>query len=112
MDEGELFYEFTDRHIRHLVYEGAYRFAGVAEELQASISNIFKNWQQRIYRFDNDFGASVVLYEPVAKNRMTWDLVTTRFISDDPLAYRYADAINSNLHWRDVQRILDQIKHK
>lgn len=119
MDAAELFNEFRDRHADHLVYEGPYRLA-VAEEAKRelrrelrSVLNLFDDWRQRVYRFDNAYGASVVLYRPLNAKPMRWDLIATRFLSDghdDPFAFRYADGVARNLRWRDVQRFLDRIK--
>ena len=112
MDSAELFAEMRDRHSRHLVYEGPYRLTRwqkLSEDL-AHILEAFEEWRQRIYRFDNRFGASVVLYQPLGDRRMRWDLIPTRFMGDDPFAFRYQGGVSANLSWREVQRILDGIR--
>jgi hypothetical protein len=112
MESAELFAELRDRHSRHLVYEGPYRllrWRGVPKEF-AGILNAFEEWRQRIYRFDNRYGASVVLYQPLAGKGMRWDLIRARFLGDDPFSFNYDGGIASNLTWREVQRILDGIR--
>lgn len=112
MDSAQLFAELRDRHSRHLVYEGPYRLLRrrtVSEEF-AAIVKFFEEWRQRIYRFDNRFGASVVLYSPMNGGKMRWDLIRTRFQGDDPFAFNYDGGIASNLSWREVQGILDRIR--
>jgi hypothetical protein len=124
MESADLFAELRDRHSRHLVYEGPYRLlrrrAGEAgrgrerslqltQEL-SSVLKAFEEWRQRIYRFDNRYGASVVLYQPLSGKRMRWDLIRARFLGDDPFAFQYQGGIASNLSWREVQRILDNIR--
>lgn len=112
MESAELLAELGDRHSRHLVYEGPYRLVRrrtVSEEL-AAVMRAFDEWRQRIYRFDNRFGASVVLYRPLDTKAMRWDLVRTRFLGDDPFAFHYDGGIAANLNWREVQRILDGIR--
>lgn len=112
MDGSELFAEMRDRHSRHLIYEGPYRLTRwqrVSEEL-AAVLQAFEEWRQRIYRFDNRLGASVVLYQPVSGRGMRWDLVGARFLGKDPFAFQYEGGIRSNLSWREVQRILDDIR--
>ena len=112
MDELELFHELKDRHKRHLVYDGDYTFLRAAKELYRPLKNLFNDWRQRIYRFENNLGASVVLYTPLSNEQMTWDLVLARFNGHDPFDFNYADGVTSKLHWRDVQTILDDIKAK
>ena len=112
MDRAELFAELRDRHSRHLVYEGPYRLARrrpVPSEL-AGILKFFEEWRQRIYRFDNRSGASVVLYQPINGGRMRWDLVPARFLGEDPFSFNYDGGIASNLSWREVQGLLDRIR--
>lgn len=112
MDSAELFGEMRDRHSRHLVYEGPYRLLRrrrVSSEL-AAVLKAFEEWRQRIYRFDNRRGASVVLYKPLSGQRMRWDLIPARFVSDDPFSFRYQGGVAANLSWRQVQRILDDIR--
>lgn len=111
MESADLFAELRDRHSHHLVYEGPYRLQRrtVAKEL-ASVLKAFEEWRQRIYRFDNRYGASVVLYQPLNGSRMRWDLVRARFLGEDPFAFQYEGGIASNLSWREVQRILDGIR--
>ena len=110
MDELELIYEVSDRHTQNLVYAGEYRLLGAAKDLYRPLKNLFNDWRQRVYRFENGLGASVILYQPLTHNAMTWDLVTAQFVGDDPFDFRYADGINSNLRWREVQQMLDKIK--
>lgn len=107
MDEVELLYEVSDRHSDHLVYAGEYRLLGAAK---SALKILFDDWRQRVYRFENDLGASVVFYQPLSKPGMTWDLVVARFVGDDPFDFRYADGVSSNLHWGEVQQFLDRIK--
>lgn len=122
MESADLFVELRDRHSRHLVYEGPYRLqrrraqarerrqvAQIAQEL-ASVLKAFEEWRQRIYRFENRYGASVVLYQPINGGRMRWDLIRTRFLGDDPFAFSHQGGVASNLSWREVQRILDSIR--
>ena len=112
MQMAELFQEFDDRHLHHLVYDGPYRLASEAilgREL-TGLLKLFDDWRQRIYRFDNSYGASVVLYRPLTAPTMRWDLITTRFEGLDPFAFRYASAAANDLRWREVQRLLDRIK--
>ncbi|MEX2535954.1 MAG: hypothetical protein WD273_10215 [Trueperaceae bacterium] len=112
MENADLLGELRDRHSRHLVYEGPYRLVRrrtVSEEL-AAVLRAFEEWRQRIYRFENRFGASVVLYQPLNDRGMRWDLVRARFLGDDPFAFHYEGGIASNLSWREVQRILDGIR--
>lgn len=111
MDATDLLGELRDRHVDHLVYEGPYRLGAVAprEEIDPLLS-LFDDWLQRIYRFENRYGASVVLYRPVGRNRMRWDLVVARFLGQDPFDFRYADGVAQDLNWRDIQGFLDRIK--
>lgn len=112
MENAELLAEMKDRHSRHLVYEGPYRLVRrrtVAEEL-ASVLKFFEEWRQRIYRFENRYGASVVLYQPINGGRMRWDLIRARFPGEDPFSFNYDGGIASNLSWREVQGILDRIR--
>jgi hypothetical protein len=112
MNAAELLSEFDDRHRGHLVYEGPYRLTGrerLGREL-AGLLELFSDWRQRIYRFENSHGASVVLYRPLAAPSMRWDLIAARFEGHDPLAFRYLGAPESDLRWREVQRLLDRIK--
>lgn len=113
MDDALVIAELSDRHKAHLVYSGQYRLFRHAfqDPSIASLKQLFSSWRQRIYRFDNDYGASVVLYDPSKKKRMTWDMVFTWFVDDDPFAFQ-AQSITSNLKWQQVQVILDEIKHK
>lgn len=112
MDGSDLLHEFRDRHAAHLVYEGPYRL-GAWRRLERELTlvlDLFDDWRQRIYRFENRYGASVVLYQPIDARSMRWDLVVTEFEGEDPFAFRYADAIKANLAWPAVQRVLDRIK--
>lgn len=112
MDGAELFTEMQDRHVRHLVYDGPYRLLRrrpLPPEL-ADLQEFFRDWRQRIYRFDNRLGASVVLYLPMGGARMRWDLVPARFSTDDPFAFNYQGGVEANLSWREVQRLLDRIR--
>ena len=110
MDEAELLFEIGDRHREHLVYAGEYRLLALARESVGPLRAFLDDWRQRIYRFENDFGASVVFYRPLERSTMTWDLVAARFVSGDPFDFRYAAGVRSNLRWREVQRLLDDIK--
>ena len=110
MDEAELIFEISDRHQDHLVYEGEYRLLTNAREIYRPLKALFDDWRQRIYRFENGFGASVVFYRPISRSLMTWDLVAARFVGNDPFDFRYATGVRSNLRWREVQRLLDDIK--
>lgn len=110
MDELELIYEVTDRHDDHLIYMGEYRLVGAALELYRPLKDLFNDWRQRIYRFENDLGASVVFYRPLSQAKMTWDVVTAQFVGDDPFDFHYADKVTSDLRWREVQLFLDRIK--
>jgi hypothetical protein len=110
MEEFELLYELNDRHEAYLIYEGEYRFLTTKEENYRILRQLFDDWRQRIYRFENNLGASVVLYQPIARPTMTWDLVIAQFVSNDPFDFKYADKVASNLRWRDVQQFLDKIK--
>jgi hypothetical protein len=108
MDEVELFNEFQDRHSSHLIYEGEYHLPSVATSLEC----LFSDWRQRVYRFDNSLGASVVFYQPLTKNIMTWDLVLAKFFGHEPFDFRYTGGMRSNLRWREVQELLDHIRGK
>lgn len=110
MDELELIFELDDRHEMSLVYEGEYRLKIVAKELYAPFKTMFNDWRQRIYRFENNLGASVVLYSPLTNGKLRWDFVTARFVGDDPFDFAYTDGINSGLSWREVQQKLDRVK--
>ena len=112
MDAPELLFEFEDRHADHLVYEGPYRLLAddALERAYADLVRLFEEWRQRIYHFDNDLGASAVLYRPVSRRRMRWDVVTTRFRGSEPFAFVNTGGIRRDLRWRDVQRILDRIR--
>lgn len=110
MDEVELLYEISDRHQDHLVYDGEYRLLLEAGAAYRPLKALFDDWRQRIYRFENDLGASVVFYRPLSRSRMTWDLIVARFVGGDPFDFRYATGVRSNLRWREVQRMLDDIK--
>lgn len=108
MDELKLLYEFEDRHAENLVYEGAYQLSPL--RLDETLVNLFNDWRQRVYRFDNNAGASVVLYTPVNSQIMTWDLVLTSFFGEQAFDFKQLNVLRPNLHWRDVQRLLDNIK--
>lgn len=112
MDASELLSEFTDRHADRLVYEGPYRLVrgAEAEELPREVERLFAEWRQRLYRFDNALGASVVLYRPLARRAMTWDLVLARFPARDPLAFETRGGVRRHLRWREVQALLDRIR--
>jgi hypothetical protein len=139
MESAELLAELGDRHSRHLVYEGPYRLlrrrptnqaqgrrqaTGIESDAErewsshtaqmfndlGAVLKAFEEWRQRIYRFDNRFGASVVLYQPLNRRGFRWDLIRTRFMGDDPFAFHYDGGIAANLTWREVQRILDRIR--
>lgn len=109
MDEFELIHEFEDRHLAYLIYEGAYCLAK-PEPFYEPLKTLFKDWRQRIYRFDDDIGASVILYKPVSKNTMTWDIMLAQFFGEQPFDFKHSNQILSNLAWREVQRWLDYIK--
>lgn len=108
MDEVELFFEFQDRHSSYLIYEGEYHLPVVASPLE----NLFSDWRQRVYRFENSLGASVVFYQPLTKPKMTWDLVLAKFFGDEPFDFRYGGVMRSNLRWREVQEFLDRIREE
>lgn len=112
MDARELLHEFDDRHLHHLVYDGPYRLTGRSrlEHELSGLLRLFADWRQRIYRFENSYGASVVLYRPLGAAGMRWDLIATRFDGRDPFEFRYAGATANDLRWREVQRLLDRIK--
>ena len=113
MDATDLLGEFRDRHVDHLVYEGPYRLgAAAAPHVESVVPDLFGDWRQRIYRFDNRYGASVILYQPLGRDRLRWDLVVARFLGQDPFDFRYADGVVPNLQWRDIQRFLDRIKSR
>ena len=112
MDGTELLSELKDRHQTHLVYDGPFRlgrWSSLEADLQALL-DLFEDWRQRVYRFDNRLGASVVLYRPLNGARMRWDLVATLFQGEEPFSFRYVDAVTANLRWTEVQRLLDRIK--
>ncbi|MGL4610474.1 MAG: hypothetical protein ACRCYY_12480 [Trueperaceae bacterium] len=106
MDELELLLEFQDRHKDFLIYEGSYHLPTPAELLE----RLFVDWRQRVYRFENNLGASVVFYQPLTKPVMTWDVVLAKFFGDDPFDFKYGSGVRSNVRWRDVQQFLDHIK--
>ena len=107
MDELKLLYEFEDRHADYLIYEGDYQ---LAQSIDESVKKLFQDWRQRVYRFEHDLGASVVLYQPMYQQCMTWDLVLTRFFGEAPFEFIRLNVLRTNLHWRDVQKVLDKIK--
>ena len=114
MDAAELLSEFRDRHADHLVYEGPYHLPAAPEARSAleGLAHLFDDWRQRVYSFENALGASVVLYRPLGRRRMRWDLVVARFFAepdDDPFAFRH-DRTISDLRWSEVQATLDRIK--
>ncbi len=109
MDEFELIHEFEDRHLKHLVYEGAYCLVK-PEPFYEPLKTLFKDWRQRIYRFEDDIGASVILYKPVSRNAMTWDIVMAQFFGENPFDFKQSNQIVSNLAWLEVQKLLDRIK--
>lgn len=112
MNTTDLLSEFDDRHRSHLVYEGPYRLTSrerLGREL-AGLLELFDDWRQRIYRFENSYGASVVLYRPLTAPSMRWDLIAARFEGHGPFAFRYQGAPANDLRWREVQRLLDRIK--
>lgn len=112
MEASELLYEFADRHADFLVYEGPYRLLADAalERAYGDLTRLFEEWRQRIYHFDNDLGASAVLYRPLARKRMRWDVVVARFRGEDPFAFVATGTLRRDLRWRDVQRLLDGIR--
>ena len=112
MDASELLFEFEDRHADHLVYEGPYRLLAddAPDRAYADLARLFEEWRQRIYRFDDDVGASAVLYRPVSRRRMRWDVMIARFRGRDPFAFVTTGSIRRDLRWREVQRILDRIR--
>ncbi len=112
MDASELLLEFEDRHADHLVYEGPYRLLAeeALERADDDLARLFEEWRQRIYHFDNDLGASAVLYRPMSRRRMRWDLMLARFRGREPFAFVTTGSIRRDLRWRDVQRILDRIR--
>lgn len=104
--------EFEDRHADHLVYEGPYRLVhdDALARAYADLARLFSEWRQRVYHFDNELGASVVLYRPMGRNRMRWDVMVARFLGDDPFAFRTRGTVRSDLPWPQVQRLLDSIR--
>ncbi len=112
MDESALLRELRDRHADHLVYEGPYRLLRDRRPAQAyaDVARLFADWRQRIYHFDNELGASVVLYRPVHRARLRWDLVSTHFLGDDPFAFHTRGGVRSDLAWPQVQQLLDSIR--
>ncbi len=112
MDELELLYELNDRHQDHLVYTGEYRLLGISWDTYRPLQGLFEDWRQRIYRFENDLGASVVFYQSLGRSRMDFDLVLAKFTGGDAFDFHYADKVNSRLRWRDIQKLLDHIKIK
>ncbi len=95
------------------MYEGPYRIGAQSNSEPANhLLGLFDDWRQRIYRFDNRFGASVILYQPLGRDRLRWDLVVARFLGRDPFDFRYADGIVPDLRWRDIQSFLDRIKSR
>jgi hypothetical protein len=113
--EAELLGELSDRHAAYLVYDGAYRLKPWSQEVAAEVEalvKLFQGWRQRVYRFENDYGASVVLYEPVFSRRLAWDLMLARFFGRGPFTFDYADGPVSGLEWAEVQGLLDEIKRK
>ena len=112
MDASELLFEFEDRHADHLVYEGPYRLVAddTLQRADDDLARLFEEWRQRIYHFDNDLGASAVLYRPMSRRRMRWDLMLARFRGREPFAFVTTGSIRRDLRWRDVQRILDRIR--
>ena len=109
MDEFELIHEFEDRHAKHLIYEGAYCLVK-SEPFYEPLKILFQDWRQRIYRFDGDIGASLILYKPLSRNLMTWDLVLAQFFGEKPFDFKLNSQMLSNLRWREVQSLLDRIK--
>ncbi|MEM6428969.1 MAG: hypothetical protein AAF708_06985 [Deinococcota bacterium] len=115
MDDALIISELSDRHEGNLIYNGQYRLFRHAfnDPTISSLIERFNSWRQRIYRFDNDYGASIVLYGNLsAKKRMTWDLALAWFAEDDPFSFQVQGGITSNLKWTQVQQVLDEIKHK
>ncbi len=111
MDASELLAELADRHAGSLVYEGPYRLLAddAMERAYADLARLFEEWRQRIYHFDNDLGASAVLYRPLTRRRMRWDVMATRFRGQDPFAFVTTGGLRRDLRWREVQRVLDAI---
>lgn len=114
MDAAELIAEFRDRHAPHLIYEGPYRLpaAPSARSALGGLAHLFDDWRQRVYSFDDEVGASVVLYRPLGRDRMRWDVVVAEFFAspeEDPFAFRHARTV-PDLRWAEVQRTLDRIK--
>ncbi|CAN5597805.1 hypothetical protein BH24DEI1_BH24DEI1_19550 [soil metagenome] len=113
MNEADLLRELGDRHAEYLVYDGNFRLGyGPEANSEQSLARLFKGWRQKIYRFDNDYGASVIFYQRVFSGKMAWDLMMARFFSRDPFTFRYADAPMSDLRWTQIQALLDDIKRK
>lgn len=99
--------------MEYLVYDGHFRFGyGAEAKLELGLARLFSDWRQKIYRFDNDYGASVLLYQRVFSGKMAWDLMVARFLGQDPFTFRYADAPMSDLRWPQIQDLLDDIKRK
>lgn len=73
---------------------------------------------QKIYRFKNGYGASVVkLPKDVAGSTWDlWELAVIRFYGDKPTSYRIVydtpitNDVVSYLLWADVEEYLEQIK--
>ena len=73
---------------------------------------------QKIYRFKNGYGASVVkLPKDVAGGTWDlWELAVIRFYGDKPTSYRIVydtpitNDVASYLLWADVEEYLEQIK--
>lgn len=73
---------------------------------------------QRVYRFRNDYGASVISYEPEA--RAKWELAVVRFLSKRIDHFEIAwnitwniaatGEISQDLTIKDVERLLREIK--
>lgn len=112
MDVSELLSEFEDRHADHLVYEGPYRLLAddALDRVYVDLARLFEEWRQRIYRFENELGASAVLYRPMSRRRMRWDVMLTRFRGREPFAFVTTGSIRRDLRWREVQRILDRVR--
>ncbi len=114
MDASELFAEFRDRHAPDLIYEGPYRLPstpGAAPAL-AGLTHLFDDWRQRVYAFTRRRGASVVLYRPLGRRTLRWDLVVAEFLAvpeEHPFAFRHSETL-ADLDWRQVQDVLDRIK--
>lgn len=68
---------------------------------------------QKVYRFENGFGASVVQHQfSYGGDRGQWELGVIKFVGDDwGLNYEteITDDVLGYLEWREVEELLDRI---